>query len=113
MLVGVVAVWIAAGIRPLGDDEFGVVDGPLIPGEGLLIEGNVALAPPLLARLHRYPRAGVELPLPQAQEAQLRSADGSRYGLRGWATVRPRIDSWRRVHAAAGGAGLASWPSRA
>ena len=95
-----------ASVRQVGERSFGVIDGPLVPAAGVLVERGLTLAPPLLTRLHVYPRDGVELALPQADDALLRSADGSRYGLRGWITVRARAESWRQVHAAAGGRGI-------
>jgi len=36
----------------------------------------------------------------------LPAADGSRYGFRGWVTLRPRPDAWRELHDASGGDGL-------
>ena len=102
----IVLVWVVVGIRKIDDRSFAVIDGPIVPGDGVLVEGGFALSPPWFTRLHTYPRDGVELPLPQAEVALLRSADGSRYGLRGWITVRARVESWREVHAAAAGGGL-------
>ena len=83
-ILALVLVWAIAGIRPIPDGAFGVVDGALVPGDGWLVEGSLAIAPPLIARLHTYPRVGTELALPQAEAAQLPSSDGSRFGLRGW-----------------------------
>jgi len=102
-LVG--GAWLAAGVRPVGTDSFGVLSGPLLAGRAVRVDGWV-LAPPGLLRLERYPRRGVELPLPQAAEAMLPAADGSRYGFRGWVTLRPRPDAWRELHDASGGDGL-------
>jgi len=102
----IVLAWVVVGIRQIGDSSFGVIDGPIVPGVGVLVEGGFALSPPWVTRLHTYPRNGVELALPQAEVALLRSADGSRYGLRGWITVRARVESWREIHAAAAGRGL-------
>ncbi len=98
-------VLLVASVRRIEERSFAVLDGPLVPGE-FLVESGWTLAPPLLTRLQLYPRDGVEVALPQAEQAQLRSADGSRYGLRGWITVRPRIEDWREVHAAAAGRGM-------
>ncbi|NIT94151.1 MAG: hypothetical protein GWM91_01220, partial [Actinobacteria bacterium] len=75
----------AASLRKVEERSFAVLDGPFVPG-AMLVESGWTLAPPLLTRLHPYPRDGVEVALPQAEDAQLRSADGSRYGLRGWIT---------------------------
>ena len=36
----------------------------------------------------------------------LRGADGSRFGFRGWITLRPRLESWREIHEASAGRGL-------
>ena len=110
VLVTIALIVLVAGlasIRQIGDRSFGIIDGPIVPGDGVFVEGGLTLSPPLFTRLHIYPRDGVELALPQAEAALLRSADGSRYGLRGWITVRARVESWREVHAAAAGSGLA------
>ena len=104
--LAILLVWVLAGLRRIDDRSFGVVDGFVVPGDGILVDAGLTLAPPLLTRLHLYPRDGVELALPQAEDALLRSADGSRFGLRGWITVRARTESWREVHAAASGRGL-------
>ena len=105
-LAVVLAVWSLSGIRRIGERSFGVVDGLIVPGEGLLVDGGLAFAPPFVTRLQTYPSEGVELALPQAESARLPSADGSRYGLRGWITLRPRVESWRQIHGAAGGEGI-------
>jgi Flp pilus assembly protein TadD/predicted AlkP superfamily phosphohydrolase/phosphomutase len=107
-LLGVVlAVWILTGIRHLDpNSEFGVLDGPLLFGSAMSIRASWAVAPPGLLRLTRYPSVGVELPLPQAEEAALRSSDGSVFGFRGWVTIRPRPEAWRPLHEAAAGDGI-------
>ena len=104
----VVLVWLAAGVRQLDrSTEFGVVDG-VLPGGFLPFRTDraVAIAPPGLARLTRYPRGAVEIDLPGAAEAGIPGPDGSRYGLRGSAVVEIRSDRWRSVHQAAAGRGL-------
>ncbi len=102
----ILLVGLAASVRRIDERSFGILDGVIVPGDGVFVEGGLTLSPPWLTRLHLYPRDGVELALPQAEDALLRSADGSRYGLRGWITLRARVESWREVHAAAGGRGL-------
>jgi tetratricopeptide (TPR) repeat protein len=82
-----------------------VLELPLVGG-AFRVDGGWALAPVGLLRLSVYPRHGVEIALPQAEEAQLRSPDGSRFGFRGWATLRVREQAWEAVHRAAAGAGL-------
>ena len=101
-----VAVWLLVGLRIVDDDRFGVLHGPLFAGAARQVGPGVVLAPPGLLRLSTYPARGVELPLPQADSAMLRARDGSRYGFRGWITVRPRQDAWRELHAAAAGRGV-------
>ncbi|MCP3980020.1 MAG: tetratricopeptide repeat protein [bacterium] len=101
-----VAVWLAAGVRHVGDDEFAVVDGTLLPPEGRTVAGSWALAPPGLRRIAIYPRRGVELALPGAESARIAGPGGVRYGLRGWVTLRARPEAWSRVHEAAAGGGL-------
>jgi Tfp pilus assembly protein PilF len=101
----VLIVWLAFSVRTLGPDEFGVVDGPILGGGARKIDGRWCLAPPGLLRLTRYPRHGVELPLPGADEAMLPASDGSRFGFRGWVTVRLPVTNWRRIHRAANGRG--------
>jgi Flp pilus assembly protein TadD/predicted AlkP superfamily phosphohydrolase/phosphomutase len=98
-------VWLALGLRTVDPaTELGVVEGPL--GTRFRVSGGWTLAPPGLFSLSRYPVRGIELALPQAEQAMLRASDGSRYGFRGWATLRVRPDAWRELHAAAGGEGL-------
>ncbi|HEX5044539.1 MAG TPA: tetratricopeptide repeat protein [Candidatus Polarisedimenticolaceae bacterium] len=98
------AFWLAVGVRGLDPDEFGVLHAPL-PGFPRQVTGWT-VAPPGLARLARYPRLAVELPLPQAEELDAPSADGSRFGFRGRVTVRADPSRWRELDAAAGGRGL-------
>lgn len=105
-LAVLVGLWLSVGIRSIDDHEFGVLDGPLLFGSERLVEGNWVVAPPLLLRLSVYPRYGLELPLPSAERAMLRATDGSRYGFRGWITLRPRLDGWRELHDAAHGDGV-------
>lgn len=106
VLFVLVALWLLVGIRTIDDHEFGVLDGPLLFGSQRLVDGSWTVAPPPLLRLTVYPRYGVELPLPSAESAMLRASDGSRYGFRGWITLRPRLDDWSELHDAAGGSGL-------
>jgi tetratricopeptide (TPR) repeat protein len=104
--VAVVLAWTASGIRLIDTDRFGVLDGPLLMGSARKVEGSWVVAPPALLRLATYPRHGIELPLPGADEAMLRSPDGSRFGFSGWITLRVRQESWRPLHAAAAGEGV-------
>jgi len=106
-LVAIVVVWLTLGLRGLNpESEFGVLDGALLAGRSVRLEGRWALAPPGLFRLTRYPRGGVELELPGADELMLRTDDGRRFGFRGWITVRVQPDAWQRMHAASNGQGL-------
>jgi len=102
----IVLAWVALGIRQIDERSFAVIDGPIVPGDGVLVAGGLALSPPWFTRISTYPRDGVELALPQADAALIRATDGSRYGLRGWITLRARVESWREIHAAAAGSGL-------
>ena len=106
LLAVVVGAWVLAGIRTIDEHEFGVLGGPLFLGSDRLVQGRWVVAPPLLLRLTVYPRYGVELPLPTAERAMLRADDGSRFGFRGWITLRPRQDGWRELHDAANGEGI-------
>jgi Tfp pilus assembly protein PilF/predicted AlkP superfamily phosphohydrolase/phosphomutase len=102
-----VGVWVLAGIDHVPPDEFGVLHGPLFAGGARLVENGRVIAPVGLLTLTTYPRHGVELPLPQAEQAMLRAADGSRFGFRGFITIRPRPGQWERLHEAAKGGGVA------
>lgn len=99
-------VWLAAGVRRVGDDRFGVIDGPALAGGARSVDAGWTLAPRPLLRLTTYPRDAVELPLPGAERAGFRAADGSRFGLGGWVELQTRPEQWRELHAAAHGAGL-------
>jgi tetratricopeptide (TPR) repeat protein len=103
----VMAVWLLAGLRRIDRDSFGVLDGPLLGGSATLVTSSWALAPPGLLSLSLYPKHGVELPLPNAAEAMLPAPDGSRFGFQGWITLRAQQESWRPLHAAAKGSGIA------
>jgi len=98
--------WVLAGLRTVEPDSFGVLQGPLFLGAARQVDGRWVIAPPGLLRLSVYPRRGVELPLPQAEQAMLRAPDGSRYGFRGWITLRARPEEWRALHAASAGRGI-------
>jgi tetratricopeptide (TPR) repeat protein/predicted AlkP superfamily phosphohydrolase/phosphomutase len=106
VLLAAVALWVLGGIRSIDEHEFGVLDGPLLLGSSRLVDGGWTVAPAPLLRLTTYPRYGLELPLPPAESAMLPASDGSRYGFRGWITVRPRLDGWRQLHQAAARDGL-------
>ena len=82
--------WFAAGIRVVDPGmQFAVVEGTLGPWITYVSAGSrLALAPPGAFRLTLYPVHAVVLPLPGAEEAMLPSVDGSRYGLKGSATIR-------------------------
>ena len=98
------ALWLAAGVRGLDSDEFGVLHGPLPGLPRKVVRWSVA--PPGLLRLVRYPTLAVELPLPQAEALDAPSADGSRFGFRGTITVRAEPARWRDLDAAAQHRGL-------
>jgi tetratricopeptide (TPR) repeat protein len=101
------AGWILSGVRPVDPSwELAVVEGPLLRGGAARVRGRLALAPPGLFQLSRYPRWVVELPLPGAAEAMLPSEQGTRYGFRGSVAVEVRPEAWRALHAAAGHRGL-------
>ncbi len=105
----VVAVWIAAGVRRLDPaTQFGVLTGPLLR-DGVSVRGNerFLVAPPGLFRLAVFSRSPEELPLPNAAQAMLPSADGSRYGLLGTAVVLALPARGRELAAAASGGGVA------
>jgi Tfp pilus assembly protein PilF/predicted AlkP superfamily phosphohydrolase/phosphomutase len=99
-------LWLLAGLRRVGEEQFGVLACTLAPRWARLVEPGFVLAPPGLLRLEVYPEHGLELPLPSADRAMLRGVDGSRYGFRGWITLRPRKDDWRKLHEASGGRGI-------
>jgi tetratricopeptide (TPR) repeat protein/predicted AlkP superfamily phosphohydrolase/phosphomutase len=101
-----VAVWLVSGIERVGPDEFGVLDGLLLGGRTRLVEQGTVLAPAGLLTLTTYPRYGLELSLPQADRAMLRSVDGSRFGFRGFVTVRARPEAFEALHRAADGRGI-------
>ena len=90
----------------MGEDQFGVLACTLVPRWAFRVDSGIVLAPPGLLSLSMYPELGLELPLPGADRAMLRSSDGSRYGFRGWVTVRPRKDDWRKLHDGTQGRGL-------
>lgn len=99
--------WLGVGVHRFDPQrEFGVLDGPLLLGSAHRVTGGFVLAPPGLLRLTCYSRDGVELPLPQAEEAMLRAPDGRRFGLRGWVTLRALPENWEALHRAAHGGGL-------
>ena len=101
------ALWVAAGLRTLDPaSEWGVLRCPFLPGLAFRTERGIVVAPPGLLALARYPRASVELSLPQADEAMIAGPNGTRVGFRGQATVQLRPESWREADAASGGGGL-------
>jgi len=103
----ILLLWVAVGIRHVdGETEFGVLYGPLLGGGARRVSAGWVSAPPGLLRLATYPRREVEVPLPDASTAELEAADGSRYGFRGWATLRADPSLWREVHEASDGGGL-------
>ena len=100
-----IAAWLLAGFRHVEDDRFGVAE--VRPwGPAWVVEDGLALAPPGLVRWTTYPRDGVELRLPQAEEAQLAASDGTRYGFRGWITVRASPERWSELHRSSAHGGL-------
>jgi len=101
----VLAAWLAAGIHRLDEDVFGVA--AVRPwGPAFRVDRGPALAPPGLVRFATYPRHGLELALPQAEEAQIPAQDGARYGFRGWVTLRANPERWREIDRAAAGSGI-------
>lgn len=100
--------WVAAGIRLCDPKvEFGILTGAGVPGGLVVVDARrVVLAPPGLARWTVFPRAPQQLPLPGAERAMLESADGSRFGLKGTASVAALPERARDLAAAAGGGGL-------
>ena len=109
-LVGglVVVAWVAAGVHRLDPaTQFGVLTGPLLrDGVSLREHGRFVVAPPGLFRLAVFSRSPEELPLPDAAQAMLSAADGSRYGLNGTAVVSALPTRGRELAAAASGRGL-------
>jgi len=106
VLAGLILIWAAAGIRTLSPDgEFGVLQGPGFLGFPRLAKGTWTISLPGVSRLVRYPKNPVVLPLPQAEGAMIPSADGSRYGFRGWITLRLLPEKWREVSSADHGGG--------
>jgi type IV pilus biogenesis/stability protein PilW len=90
----------------VGEDAFAVAR--LRPwGPSWVVQRGATLAPPGLVRFARYPRHGVELNLPQAEEAQIPAADGTRFGFRGFVTLRADPAHWRELDHAAASKGIA------
>lgn len=105
--LGLVAVWVASGVRTLDPAlEFGVVRSPLSGALSVRTERSFVVAPPGLLRLARYPLSAVELPLPQAETAMIEGPNGTRFGLRGQVVLQVRPDEWRRADEASNGDGL-------
>ena len=71
----ILIVGVLVSVRRIDERSFGILDGAIVPPAGVLVAGGLTLSPPLLTRLHIYPRDGVELALPQAEDALLRSAE--------------------------------------
>lgn len=95
--LALVAVWAAAGVRRIhADVEFGVLDGPL-PGLPRFVAGGFTWAPPGLARLERFPRAGYERELPGRDVLALAAPDGARIGLVGRVRITPDPAAWERL----------------
>lgn len=109
----IVLIWLLVGIRPIDPDHELVVREVRLLGSTVRVDGAWTLAPVGISRLTRYPLQGVELSLPGANDVALITADGLRYGLRGWATLRVVPDHWERIHAASAGKGLAGALNRA
>ncbi len=99
--------WIGSGVRRVDPaSEISVVSGDLVPFSPRRIEGAVAVVPPGLLRLDRYPATAADVALPGAEEARLVGKDGSTFGLRGSARVRVLPDRWEDAVRAAGGEGI-------
>jgi len=104
----VAALWIASGVRTLDPAaEIGVVGSPVLPGLLFRTERGVVVAPVGLLSLARYPKGALEIPLPQAEEAMLEGANGTRFGFRGSAVLQIRPEAWEAAHRASDGHGLA------
>lgn len=105
-----VTAWIASGIRFLDPEtEFGVLENTLRAGRASVVtHRRVVVAPPGWSRLTRFPSGPVELTLPGAATAMLPSSDGSRFGLKGHASVRALPERGGDLVAAAGGRGLSA-----
>ncbi len=100
-------VWCAAGIRTLDPAvEFGVLHVPSAQALQWRTERSLVVAPPGLLTFVRYPRNAVELPLPQAEDAMVQGANGTRFGFRGQATIQIRPEAWRDAAAASSGRGM-------
>ena len=103
LLVG----WVLAGVHLLDPaTEFGVVEGPWLPGGPRVVHSRVVVAPPGWCRFSVFARGPLRLPLPDAEHAMLASADGSRFGLTGTAIVAALPGRERDLAAAAAGGGL-------
>ncbi len=101
-----IAGWMAAGIRRIDPAfEFGVLR-PLWFGEPRKVDGPTVLALPGYARLERFPRNLVEVPLPGPEVARLEALDGSLFGLRGQAALEIRGDGWLAASKASHGLGI-------
>ena len=103
-----VSAWIAAGVRVVDPaTHFAIVEGRLFPGKPRVLAGRrIVLALPGAFRVTLFPVQPAVLPLPDARTALLPSADGSRFGLKGTATVGARPAQGRELAASANGRGL-------
>ena len=102
-----VLLWIGSGIRRVpGEERFGVLDGRALGERAYRIDSGWVVAPWPLLRFTLYSTRAEVLALPDAESADVRAVDGSRFGLVGWARVRASAPGWRELHAASEGRGL-------
>ncbi len=108
LVVPVVALgWIGSGLRHLDPAaEISVISGDLLPVAPRRVSGSIAIVPPGLLRLERFPATPTDVPLPGAGDARLVGKDGSRFGLRGSARVRVLPDRWQVALRASAGSGI-------
>jgi Flp pilus assembly protein TadD/arylsulfatase A-like enzyme len=100
------AAWLASSMRRIDPAlEVGVVR-PALFGGPRVATGPRVLVPAGLARLERFPRNLVEIPLPAAALVRLEAQDGSHFGFRGTAALRVRSDGWLAAATASGGQGI-------
>src|SRR5262245_46711821 len=99
--------WIAAGVRVVDRrTQFVVVTSRVLASTRVLSGRSLVFVPPLVSRASYFPVDATDVPLPQAREAMLPAADGSRFGLKGTARVRALPSRGADLAAASGGDGL-------
>jgi len=110
LVVLLLAGWVASGVRILDPGAQFAVIGPARGGGAsrVVVGRRIVVALPGLSRVRVFARGPQSLPLPHAAEADLASADGSRFGLRGTAVLRALPEKGIDLAAAAGREGLPS-----